>query len=486
MGCENEVINNADCRVDHSPSLNPDPSNHIINYTEPLHSKLDAPGKTAEVIQGSTSANTAPESSQWSSQAPQSSSKEVIQPAVPSRSSSKSKVLGDSLSQGIPTLDQQGAQSRPGSQSGIRGVERNGSIASRRSRQGEKVTTAGTASQPTIPATTSSRPVADKRRSKGISRFLGFLNCCSAPENANPVGGGDQVVPARKVAKLQPSQGRQPIPIKKPDASAAESSTGESKEMAEEKIGGPPYSDIKAAEQPKMQERPQDFSPISKPEDAALEDVRNINGEERAVLHQRNSNIEPEPLPSVPSLSVPEECVDESGQATMQPAVQPPVFAVPVGLPIQAAPIQDDTINDRTLGQVGRDSDIEMVDAPPAEPPSDEPMKDAEAGEPEPVQSLPPPPPLVPQSDQIASNSGTNRNSTNSASVGTEKQTWLLPPIRPEFQGKKCLVLDLDETLVHSSFKVGSRLSQYVARLILADITSSRFYNPRRDRRSIP
>lgn len=31
---------------------------------------------------------------------------------------------------------------------------------------------------------------------------------------------------------------------------------------------------------------------------------------------------------------------------------------------------------------------------------------------------------------------------------------WLLPPILPQHQGRKCLVLDLDETLVHSSFKV--------------------------------
>lgn len=29
----------------------------------------------------------------------------------------------------------------------------------------------------------------------------------------------------------------------------------------------------------------------------------------------------------------------------------------------------------------------------------------------------------------------------------------LLPPIAPEHAGRKCLVLDLDETLVHSSFK---------------------------------
>ncbi|ORZ14741.1 HAD-like domain-containing protein [Absidia repens] len=31
---------------------------------------------------------------------------------------------------------------------------------------------------------------------------------------------------------------------------------------------------------------------------------------------------------------------------------------------------------------------------------------------------------------------------------------WLLPPISSEHAGRKCLVLDLDETLVHSSFKI--------------------------------
>ena len=33
-------------------------------------------------------------------------------------------------------------------------------------------------------------------------------------------------------------------------------------------------------------------------------------------------------------------------------------------------------------------------------------------------------------------------------------QKPLLPAIRPQDAGKKCIVIDLDETLVHSSFKV--------------------------------
>ncbi|CAG8458563.1 6496_t:CDS:2 [Paraglomus occultum] len=34
------------------------------------------------------------------------------------------------------------------------------------------------------------------------------------------------------------------------------------------------------------------------------------------------------------------------------------------------------------------------------------------------------------------------------------ERRWLLDPIGPEHTGRKCLVLDLDETLVHSSFKL--------------------------------
>ena len=68
-------------------------------------------------------------------------------------------------------------------------------------------------------------------------------------------------------------------------------------------------------------------------------------------------------------------------------------------------------------------------------------------------QVLPPPPPVSPPP-----------TSDESAPDATEqKQQWLLPPIAPRFQGKKCLVLDLDETLVHSSFKVFSCSAALIA-----------------------
>ncbi|KAI1059185.1 hypothetical protein LB507_003599 [Fusarium sp. FIESC RH6] len=58
---------------------------------------------------------------------------------------------------------------------------------------------------------------------------------------------------------------------------------------------------------------------------------------------------------------------------------------------------------------------------------------------------LPPPPgPAVVAPSQF----------TDAGPSAPEPQKWLLPPIAPEHKGRKCLVLDLDETLVHSSFKI--------------------------------
>lgn len=43
---------------------------------------------------------------------------------------------------------------------------------------------------------------------------------------------------------------------------------------------------------------------------------------------------------------------------------------------------------------------------------------------------------------------------SSAPSVHSEYKKWLLDPILEADKGKKCLVLDLDETLVHSSFKI--------------------------------
>jgi RNA polymerase II subunit A small phosphatase-like protein len=89
------------------------------------------------------------------------------------------------------------------------------------------------------------------------------------------------------------------------------------------------------------------------------------------------------------------------------------------------------------------DGDTEMVDAAALQAP--------EPPQPVDTQDLPPPPAPVPDAPAAPLNEG-------GLAVATEEpaQDALLPPIQPHFKGRKCLVLDLDETLVHSSFKVSS------------------------------
>ena len=94
--------------------------------------------------------------------------------------------------------------------------------------------------------------------------------------------------------------------------------------------------------------------------------------------------------------------------------------------------------------------DVEMTDAPPApmidETTVDEPVQPAEL---QPQVPLPPPPPLSKRQEQV----GTNIVPAVPA-ADAEKTTWLLPAAQPPLKGRKCLILDLDETLVHSSFKI--------------------------------
>lgn len=60
----------------------------------------------------------------------------------------------------------------------------------------------------------------------------------------------------------------------------------------------------------------------------------------------------------------------------------------------------------------------------------------------------------IPSPPQQTSNPVIGVVADSTGSSAPDNQKFLLPPIAPEFKGKKCLVLDLDETLVHSSFKI--------------------------------
>lgn len=277
-------------------------------------------------------------------------------------------------------------------------------------------------------------------KKKGVSRFFSIFNCCGASKDANS-SELDPAVPSKKAKTLQPNRGRQPTPMTKPDATA-ESSKTESKEAIEDSIAGPPYSEHKPATKPKISEP----KPISEPVDHPAE---------KTVPEQSTTNNQP--LPPIPP-------TDDKEDVAMTNVNDEKVEDVEQPLPDDGGMSKEEmTINDRTPQQEARD--VEMPDAPPPPQPA-----------PESPAPLPPPPPLntpirPPPTDRRISN-------------GVEPPKWLLPPIDARFTGKKCLVLDLDETLVHSSFKV-SIPDSFRIWLTSLDTSSSRLYHSGRNRRPV-
>ncbi|MCJ1384745.1 hypothetical protein MMC17_007863 [Xylographa soralifera] len=338
-------------------------------------------------------------------------------------------------------------RSRRGSKTSISGKKRDGSISSnRRSIQGQPLS-AGSA----LLSTTTTPPAVaklEKQRKGGFSRLFSRLNCCGVPEDANAIDLDEQAIPTRKTSKPVPSQARQTTPTSKPYISAAESSTTGSKELNEGEIGGPPYSSLKSAGEPEIQEqhRPttSKATPTSQPTlfmSAEDQDASEI----APVITSREPFLPPMEVPSQNMrMDIPQQ-TDSIPQGASVIVIPPtPTVMIPAE--------QQNAINVQTpLHDVG-DIDTEMVDAPPVEPVANDMQKNVEPSEAETVPLLPPPPPIVTRTETSAP--GHDRNLINNVPIPNEQQKWLLPPIKPEFRGKKCLVLDLDETLVHSSFKI--------------------------------
>lgn len=309
-----------------------------------------------------------------------------------------------------------------------------------------------------------------KAKKQGVSKILSFLNCCSATEDATAVELGDQAVPAKKAKGLQSNRNRQTAPMTKVNANAEASGTGGSKE-AVEAIGGPPYSELTPAAKPKMGESPKkDVEKIGKL--LSPSNVVPASGQDEKALPPSSSGQSPPALPNNDP-PLPQGALSAMSQKTNES--QEPSITVTASQ--HSVSDQDMVINDRTPRQEKMDTDVEMTDAPQAAPgseshPKDQDTKDETQGQ----ITIPPPPPRTTQDFPA----GTERRTSNGFTSG-EQQKWLLPPMNPRFKGKKCLVLDLDETLVHSSFKVISISSNTLWLLTSIDFASGRFHYPRRD-----
>jgi RNA polymerase II subunit A small phosphatase-like protein len=271
-------------------------------------------------------------------------------------------------------------------------------------------------------------------RSKARKTGGGLLSClpCFAPKESRESSDGMPLENFKQAEKIPAGRTSQSTPVKKQFSPVAEPSTADSKDPVDEK------APVEAQRQ----------SGIEKPKlgDGTTEQI----SQEPPRFVATRSSVEKQ---RSPEQSAPAAPAQPGFLQTDHPqiSVQTPT---PGTTPILPRPSveQQRIIEDQTEEQKQLDADIEMNDVPLSsnDVPHEE-TKDAEAAvaAPEPPKvDLPPPPPLEQRQDVV-------HKQLSEASEVSEPQKYLLGPIQPRFQGKKCLVLDLDETLVHSSFKVG-------------------------------
>ncbi|ORX94296.1 hypothetical protein BCR34DRAFT_499353 [Clohesyomyces aquaticus] len=276
--------------------------------------------------------------------------------------------------------------------------------------------------------------------SAGVKKSGGLLSCFScfgSPKGAHQVD--EDPATNVKPASIKPARMSQPTPVKKHDLTVPESSTADSKEPFDEK-SGESYTAGREHEKPMHGDATRDTPPGESPPKIALM---------QAPSTSKKQSLD-QPLPPLPRQP---DRLDT--QARPQIQVEGPT---PGTTPVQPEPRVSSEgeriIHDRTPEQEQLDTDLENRDIPLSK---DEVHAEGDEGEASSTTmagkdvaatkvDLPPPPPPSERQKEVIPSASTDPSAS--------EKTSLLPAIRPEFNGKKCLVLDLDETLVHSSFKI--------------------------------
>ncbi|KAL5346268.1 hypothetical protein ACLOAV_008536 [Pseudogymnoascus australis] len=302
------------------------------------------------------------------------------------------------------------------SNSSIIGEKRNGSLTS------SKRPTESPAAAENTPAkvNATSSQSAQMQKPKKSRGFLSFLNCCGVPDSANGIDPEETALPVKPTTSTT-SQARATTPSK-PVSSAPDAITSQ-----------------KSAQQPEK---------TAMAENSVSSEVRSSadgNGPKQpqiiAEQHVNSKDSLNQPLPAIP------RDADEQVANTNTLSASNPVVLVQAPTPILPQQENSVPISSQNAAQVdtkaNTDDSAESNAAKDVE--GDRQTNTANI-------TLPPPPPIAGASTN--SNALSQSQGPSIADTVEEKQQWLLPPIEPRFSGKKCLVLDLDETLVHSSFKI--------------------------------
>jgi len=274
------------------------------------------------------------------------------------------------------------------------GRRRNGSASTNRSAIASNPTNTPGSTQPNSPA------AAPQRRKKG--GLLALLGCCGVPDNANTLEGGEEHLPSHKLDRIP----QRPLTSSRGTITPSEQTRGSKSLVYEKEKESQPQSGLA------VQEAAKPAKPAS----------QSTAADQTGFVDQDGESKQTAPVAPGPSITVNPPTDSHEREISRE----------------ESADAKDD------------DGDLEMPDADSSAPQRVKPpVVSTEEPYPKTVPP-PPPPPAVP----IANQEPITAEEDDTAVAEQPQQKFLLPPIEPRFKGRKCLVLDLDETLVHSSFKV--------------------------------
>ncbi|KAH7634774.1 NIF-domain-containing protein [Sordaria sp. MPI-SDFR-AT-0083] len=245
-------------------------------------------------------------------------------------------------------------------------------------------------------AMSNSNPVAPKKKKGG---FLAIFGCCGVPDDAN---GLDTPVPSHKLDRIPP----RPATASRRTATPSEQPTASKTQLFEKE---PVQQSQPTQEQSKNGKR-----------------VSGTSTQDQSTVGERDGESK-------------QTTIVGPGSSSPQASVEPPQQTN------KEVEVVEEVVNEKD-----EERDVQMPDA--AEE-SQQASHAADATTEESYTNLPPPPPGPIPAAPTAPTSGALIESPP-VFPPDQPQKFLLPPQAPEFKGKKCLVLDLDETLVHSSFKI--------------------------------